>query len=609
MIPQSLSAIWAAIARPMANHLWQSTAFLAAAALLTLALRKNQARVRYWLWLAASIKFLIPFSLLIAAGGYLRPATVAPMATPVVSAVMEQVTQPFPQTQFFDAPLSLSPTHHSAWLPMALLAVWFCGVLVVAIRFGRGLLRVWSAKRVARPLELAAGVPVLCSPALIEPGIFGISRPVLLLPEGILERLTPEQLKAIFAHEMCHVQRRDNLTFAAHMVVETLFWFYPPVWWIGARLIDERERACDEAVLEAGGGAEAYAEGILNVCKFYAESPLKCVAGVTGANLKTRIVRIMSEHVARKLNFSRKLLLTTAGLIAVGVPIVFGQLNAKQSGAGSQVEDPANLPTPQFEVASVKQNDSGSALCKTVPFSCYVDLGRPGFVIALNATARELIGAAWDLTDFQTERIFGGPKWVNTARFDVQARAEGTSGLAQKRLMLQTLLADRFKLAVENTRQQGPMYALELVTDGKLGPRLLPHSDISTCIDLSAGRPRDPIRIGSALCGGFLNLSKGGAGYLAGNNVTLDRLTEQISRSPDVERTVVNRTGLTGKFDITLEYAFITGKLDHSDVVPADISAPNVVQALKEQLGLKLVSTKGTIDVLVIDHIEKPSAN
>jgi bla regulator protein blaR1 len=92
-------------------------------------------------------------------------------------------------------------------------------------------------------------VPVLCSHSPVEPGIFGVFRPVLLLPEGILERLTPEQLKAIVVHEMCHVRRHDNLTFEFHMFVETLFWFYPPVWWIGARLIEEREIACDEAVL------------------------------------------------------------------------------------------------------------------------------------------------------------------------------------------------------------------------------------------------------------------------------------------------------------------------------------------------------------------------
>ena len=156
MFPTFFSSIATLVGPAAANHLWQSTVFLTAAWLLTMALRKNQARVRYWLWLAASIKFLIPFSLLIAAGGYLRPTTSVTMATPIVSAVMEQVTQPFLQTQFFDATSLPSPTHHSAWLPMALLAVWICGAPVVAIRFGRGWLRVWSARREARPLDLAA---------------------------------------------------------------------------------------------------------------------------------------------------------------------------------------------------------------------------------------------------------------------------------------------------------------------------------------------------------------------------------------------------------------------------------------------------------------------
>ena len=92
---------------------------------------------------------------------------------------------------------------------------------------------------------LAVGVPVLSSSSLLEPGIFGILRPVLLVPEGIQDHLTSAQLNAIVAHEMCHVRRRDNLTFAIHMAVETLFWFHPVVWWIGARLVEVRELACD----------------------------------------------------------------------------------------------------------------------------------------------------------------------------------------------------------------------------------------------------------------------------------------------------------------------------------------------------------------------------
>ena len=181
--------------------------------------------------------------------------------------------------------------------------------------------------RTASHMALVADVPVLSSPSLLEPGVFGAIRPVLLLPEGITDRLTAPQLKTVIAHEMCHVRRRDNLTAAIHMLVQAAFWFHPAVWWIGTRLVEERERACDEAVLQAGNEAHVYAEGILNVCKFYVESPLACVSGVTGADLKKRIVRIVNAPRA-KIGFRRKLLLSLAGLLSVAVPVAFGLVQA-----------------------------------------------------------------------------------------------------------------------------------------------------------------------------------------------------------------------------------------------------------------------------------------
>ena len=102
-------------------------------------------------------------------------------------------------------------------------------------------------------------------------------------------QLTPDQLEAVFAHELCHVRRRDNLTAALHMIVEAVFWFHPLVWWLGARMVDERERACDEDVLRLGGEPQVYAESVLKVCEFYLESPVACVAGVTGSNLQKRM--------------------------------------------------------------------------------------------------------------------------------------------------------------------------------------------------------------------------------------------------------------------------------------------------------------------------------
>src|ERR1700733_11333800 len=185
-------------------------------------------------------------------------------------------------------------------------------------------------------------IQVMSSSSRLEPGVFGIRKPMLLLPEGIANRLTPEQLRAVVAHEMWHVRRRDNLTAAIHMLVEAVFWFYPLVWWIRARLVEERERACDEAVLQSGSDAEAYAEGIISVCKSYVESPVQCVSGISGADLKKRIVRIMAEDaVACGLDLYKKILLSTAAMLALALPIAFGLLRI-----------PEVLAEPQASVSS-----------------------------------------------------------------------------------------------------------------------------------------------------------------------------------------------------------------------------------------------------------------
>jgi uncharacterized protein (TIGR03435 family) len=332
----------------LANHLWQSTVFVLAAWLLAIALRGNQARTRFWLWMIASAKFLLPFSVLIAAGEWLHPKASGIGAAPELFAVMSDVTQPLAYdagalhggatgagiTFPGNAPVVQT---HSHVLPMMLLALWVTGAFALLARWA---LRWWSLRKVVRaatPLELECPVPVLSTSQHLEPGIFGIFRPVLLLPEGICERLSADQFDAVVAHELSHVRRRDNLTAAVHMLVEAVFWFYPLVWWVGARLIEERERACDEAVLEARGEPAAYAEGILCVCKSYVEAPLHCVSGVTGADLKKRITRIMAGTVIRKLDVSRKLLLAMAAICLVTVPIAVGVMHA----AAQQSQTPA----------------------------------------------------------------------------------------------------------------------------------------------------------------------------------------------------------------------------------------------------------------------------
>ena len=580
------------------NHLWQSTVVVAIAWPLAWVLRKNHARTRYWVWFAASMKFLLPFSLLMTAGEWMRSFFAMPIvAKPAIANAMEQIAQPFPQAQFFDAAQAPVTAHHGDLLSAVLLAIWICGVVFVAVRFGRGWLRVYAAKRAARPLALAADVPVLCSSSLIEPGNFGIFRPELLLPEGILERLTPEQLQAIIAHEICHVRQRDNLTFAIHMIVEALFWFHPAVWWVGARLVEERERACDEAVLQSGNGAETYAEGILNVCKFYVESPLECVAGVTGSDLKQRIVRVMTGAPAKKLSLSRKVLVAVMGTVAFSAPLIAGLIVAARISA--QLLQ-SNGPRPSFEVATIKPSLS----------SVYdLSLAEERFT-AQGFSLDRMVRFAYNVkTGNQIENL---PTRAGAEKFDINAKVADAllkkmKDLApelrfeQYQLMLQSLLADRFNLKVTTKTKKLPVYALVVAKSGlKLTPAEVPTD------------PRD-LRYGELVA----NNAKGD---LKATGVSTARLAQWLSGTPEAgERAVIDETGLTGRYDFTLKWAPIEGAASAvtgpgaseptASAPTIDQGEPSLFSALPEQLGLKLVPTNAQVEVLVIDHVEQPSPN
>jgi bla regulator protein BlaR1 len=511
------------------NHIWQSTVFAAVAGLATLAFRKNRANVRYWLWLSASLKFLIPFSLLMSLGSHLEWAPAAQkMATPAVSFAIEQVTEPFPEA------VSFAPSTPRArdWIPMAILAVWACGFAAIALIRLRGWMRIRAAVRASSPLEIAAPVDVRSSPGLLEPGVVGFLRPILLLPAGIAERLTPRQLEAVLAHELCHVRRRDNLTSAMHMLVEAAFWFHPLVWWIGARLVEERERACDEGVLSLGSEPQVYAEAILNVCKLYVESPLTCVSGVTGADLKKRIEAIMINRAVFRLNFAKKVALAIAGMAALALPIVVGTMNTPVIKAQSQppavvptvVETPVpppiavkqNVapkivaqqavppkvvvqaePTPVFEVASIK-------LCAGGDSGLNPRGGRGGGGpdgqgpspdrLNINCQSlRNLIRMAY-ITFPDGRRsvrtpappIEGGPGWVDSDRYQITAKAEGAPGQSMMRgPMLQALLEDRFKLKLRRDTREVPVYSL---TVAKNGPKLQPFQE-GSCVVLDFSKP------------------------------------------------------------------------------------------------------------------------
>jgi beta-lactamase regulating signal transducer with metallopeptidase domain len=305
------------------DHLWQSTLFAGGAGLLTLCLRKSPARLRFQLWFAASVKFLVPFAALSALGKSLSrlfPATVPRL-----------VLELRPAAEGLSAPARALAAHQHAGgvhiMPLLSL-LWLAGFLVVlGLRLARWF-RLSRVMRQARDLDIAVPVDVKASRTLLEPGLVGILRPMVLLPEGLLPRLTRAERDAILAHELSHFTRGDNITAATHMLVEALFWFWPPVWLIGARLIAERERACDESVLAEGHDAEVYARGILKVCRFCVQSPLACAAGASGADLGERVRQIMSGQMVAHPGHLQKAMLAAALALALALPVANGFVSA-----------------------------------------------------------------------------------------------------------------------------------------------------------------------------------------------------------------------------------------------------------------------------------------
>ena len=636
MTPSYLSAMWSAMAPALGNHLWQSTLFAVAAGLLTRVLRKHQARTRYWLWLAASVKFLIPFSLLVGMGSWLAWSHASPGTNAGLYFAMNEVSQPFtPSTMSMISPAGPSAVSLNllALMPALFIAAWFCGFVVVLWFWYTRWRRISAATREAAPLrdgrevealrrlEQVGGLPrridMLLSRTSLEPGVFGIARPVLIWPEGISEHLEDAHLEAILAHELWHVRRRDNLAAAIHMVVEAIFWFHPLVWWLGARMVEERERACDEEVLALGGERQVYAESILKVCEFCLGSPLACVSGVTGADLKKRMVYIMTERKVRKLDFSRKLLLSVAASLALALPIVFGLVAAPRVRAQAQAESTVGI-TPAYKSASIQPHKSVSGVDEPVG----ILFGPEGFT-ARGATLQAVMGFAYGV---QPDVISGAPDWFSSEKYDINIKLSdlptpdtpkmvlacahdcptaGAIGVGRVALALQSFLADRFKLTLHRETKDLQVYEL-VVAEG--GPKLQ-ETAAAYMNPNGINGPEGPLPPKGTM--------KMGPGELTDQGTNLAPLVEQLSWQ--LGHTVLDKTGLTGAYDFSLRWtpgeseagmSKLMGGQPALDSKSSTLSAgPSLFAAIQEQLGLKLEPQKAPMQVLVIDHVEVPAGN
>jgi bla regulator protein BlaR1 len=619
----------------LVNHLWQSTIFVGLAALVAAALKRNGAHVRHAVWVVASLKFVLPFAWLMDAGGLFPAVTpvgavIMPAATTAsgVSAAVGSVTAPFTPDVFAVTPPATAGAAELAWTGGALVALWAIGAVAVLVMRLRGWGRIKAALRGSVPWAIGGPVPVRAAPGLLEPGVVGVWRPVLLLPADLQTALTEPQLRAVLEHEFAHVRRRDNLTAGIHMVVEGVCWFHPLVWWVGARMVEERERACDEAVLRVCGEPQTYAESILTVCKRYVESPVACVSGVTGADLKKRVAAIMRNHVGLRLDGWRRAAVTAVGLLAFTLPLLAGAFEQATSTSFSAVTikpcaERSESAGPQAVGGgpggplalrrSTAQVSPGYVYWECVALAelvsqAYTDSDHP----LLNAQARSGLQA------FDPRRVRGGPGWVQEDKFTIEATlpslvtGPALDGQARRPFTtlpppiadaLRAVLEERFQVKVRREREQKDMYALRIGRSGLDATRIKPTGP-GECLSREEWEATDRAsRHGALQCAQFYPGRKGAEAdfsYWTTAGQTTAGLTSFLSSQ--LGQPVLDETGLTDAFSFRLSLRTVFGPQPAgSEVEPRDVE---VARALAE-LRFTLDRTKGPVEYLVIDRAEK----
>lgn len=490
-----------------------------------------------------------------------------------------------------------------------LLTGWAAGVAVFLLPMMAGLWEIRSLRRSALPwrrgqsvlnaLTIDAGVyrnvKVLLHESPPGPMTCGLLRPALILPQEA-ENWNKEDLNRAIVHELEHVRRGDSLTRCLARAMCAVYWFHPLVWIAWRKLVLEAERSCDDAVLRQSD-ATAYANQLVDLAmRLSATRRSPALAMANRADLAARVRALLDARQRRGRAGILPLALTctvAAVLVIAMSPLTL--VAAPQAAPGS---------APRFEVASIKPT-GGRGGGRMRPF--------PGRLTA-TAPLRVLMQAAYHVQPFQ---IVGGPDWMGSDQYEIDARAAGDPGNAQLFLMLQSLLADRFQLQFHRESREMPIYALAPYRGGiKLPPprdgNCVEDTDVLGSLANPGARmqPAGPASALAPRCGGLDVMLEAEGARMRGGKVPMAEFVRVLSRV--LGRTVTDQTGFSGVFDINLSFLpdDTTAGLPPPPpgAIPADTASPSIFNAV-QQLGLRLESTKGSVEILVIDHAEKPSEN
>jgi uncharacterized protein (TIGR03435 family) len=607
----------------------KATVVIALALLAVKLARRSSAAVRHLMLSGAfAVLLLLPLASMVVPPVQFD-VPVAPLASTVIwsdsadEAVVVAPSPAVPRAAGVQTAPGVDPATRGPATARLLSLVWAAGTLAFLAPVIVGLYRVsrlrrggqtWpEGRRVVAALAHEAGgrraVDVRLHDAVPGPVTCGLVRPVILLPADACTWSEGDLHRAVL-HELEHVARADWAGQCAARIACAIYWFHPLVWMAWRELALEAERACDDAVLRRAE-PDDYASQLVGLARrLEAASHPPLPAMARSRDLPTRVRAVLDHAQARGRAGTARLAVAAAVVMLTVAAIAPLRAVAQPQSAALVADDgdPASLPS--FEVASIRRNTSGEE-------ERFFQRQPGGRFNVRNMPLRALITFAYDLQGFQLQ---GGPDWITADRFDIVAKAEGdpepvslgSPGGDPLRLMLRSLLAERFNLVMHEETRELPIFELVVARrDGTLGPQLRPASvdcNEEAAARRAAERAGAPPRAGVApngpgTCGLTMNPVR-----IAFGGMPLSALTGGLAGM--VGRVVVDRTGLTGNWEFELKFAPDPARLPPGiDLPPIDDTLPSLFTALEEQLGLKLEPSRGPVEVMVIDSVEQPEEN
>jgi len=455
--------------------------------------------------------------------------------------------------------------------------------------------------RLATEAGIRRPVEVLHHENVWAPMTAGWLRPTILLPRDAGEWNEAERRNAL-VHELEHVRRADWAIQVVARVACGLYWFHPLAWAAWRRMALDAERACDDAVLQLADGP-TYATQLVNLAQRLSGGTVQPALGMANrSELAARVAAILRSGQARGRagTVSVTAVIVTAALIVLTVSPLRAVVPVRPRLMGSpalQAPTPAVAGgIPAFDVISIKKNDDpNSATLLNFPVG--------GRLRLINQTVRMLVSSSYGIQDYQ---IVGGPDWLKTERFDVEAIVEATPPppAQQFLFMIRQLVADRFTLVMHAETRELPIYRLvKARADGQLGSKIRP----STCKPPDPTIPNSVANVGvggSSVCGNRI----GRFSMTIGGN-TMAGFANQLGRLAVVGRPVIDATNLPERLDWELAWAPDSSLVERQGPDAAEPDGLSIFTALQEQLGLKLEPSRGPVDVLVVDSVERPTEN